>query len=76
MIIRRHRTLSVQPRKYENITFGAEIEFDTATLVLNGTTVEDYANQTLDRLLEDEVTEAAAATQTDSFIADYRYTGE
>ena len=75
MIIRRHRTLSVQPRKYENITFGAEIEFDSKD-VPKSTTVEDYANDTLDRLLKDEMTEAASATQTDSFIADYRYTGE
>ena len=75
MIIRRHRNLSVQPRTYENITFGAEIEFDTKD-VPKSTTIEDYANDTLNRLLEDEMTEAAAATQKDSFIADYRYTGE
>ena len=75
MIIRRHRALSVQPRKYENITFGAEIEFDTKD-VPKSTTVEDYANDMLNRLLEDEMAEAAAATQTYSFIADYRFTGE
>ena len=72
MIIRRHRNLSVQPRKYENIEFGAEIEF-TAADAPAGMPLEDFANQTLDRLLEDEMTEAAAATQTDSFIADYRF---
>jgi len=75
MIIRRSRHLSVQPRKYENITFGADIEF-TAADAPTGMPLEEFANQTLDRLLEDEMTEAAAATQGGSFIADYRYTGE
>jgi hypothetical protein len=74
MLIRRSRHLSVQPRKYENITFGAEIEFDSSEA--GKTPVEKFANDTLDRLLEDEMVEAASATQTDSFIADYRFTGE
>jgi len=73
MLIRRSRSLSVQPRKYENITFSAEIEF-TNEDVPTGVPFEDFANSCLDRLLEDEMVEAAAATQTDSFIADYRYT--
>jgi len=75
VLIRRSRQLSVQPRKYENITFGAEIEFDSKD-VPKSVSIEVYANDTLNLLLEDEMTEAAAATQGGSFIADYRYTGE
>jgi len=75
MIIRRSRTLHIQPRQYESIEVSAEIEFDSAS-VPKGRSIEEYADETLDLLMEGEMTEAAAVTQGKSFIADYRYTGE
>lgn len=75
MQIRRSRTLLVQPRKYESIEVSAEIVF-TAADVPKGMSWEEFAETTLDRLLEGEMTEAAAVTQGNSFIADYRYSGE
>ena len=74
MLIRRTRRLVFQPRKYESIDISATIEFDT-TEAGRGT-VERFANDWLDNLLKDEMDEAAAATTTDSFIANYRYTEE
>jgi len=74
MIIRRSRRLHFQPKQYESIDVGADIEFTEAD-VPKGMSLEDFANATLNRLLDDEMNEAAAATQNASFIADYR-TGE
>lgn len=75
MLIRRSRKLLIQPRKYESIEVSAEIEFDSSSVPKNQS-IEEYADTTLDLLLEGEMAEAAAVTQTDSFIANYRYTGE
>lgn len=71
LTIRRSRRLHFQPKQYESIDVGADIEFTEAD-VPTGMSLEDFADALLNRLLDDEMVEAAAATQNDSFIADYR----
>ena len=74
MLIRRTRRLVFQPRQYESIDISATIEFDKSEAG-NGT-VERFANDWLDTLLKDEMDEAAAVTETKSFISTYRFKEE